>query len=76
MWLARGSSRAGEGLEEVSVRAVREWHLPLSTSRGNEDMKVAKYAGRFDLGFSDVTRTIEVHEHDQLAHVQGCGSPT
>lgn len=43
--------------------AVYRWHYP--TAGGlNAEQTLAKYMTRFDLGFSDVTRTVTVKQRD------------
>lgn len=44
-------------LVQVSIAEVQDWHFPWKL---NLDITVAKYISRFDLGFSDTTRTIEI----------------
>eukprot|EP00041_Stephanoeca_diplocostata_P004930 m.53585 g.53585 ORF g.53585 m.53585 type:complete len:451 (+) comp15452_c0_seq1:225-1577(+) len=54
---------AGPGIDTVSVDDMREWHFP-TLGGCNADQTIAKYMTRFDLGFSDVTRTVTMKRSD------------
>lgn len=59
---------SGEGLPTVPVQQVREWHLPIANSSQNQEMTVAKYISRFDLGFSECFRTVNVCTEGQATN--------
>ena len=64
----------GDGLTDISVSEARDWHFPRTEK--NRATTIAKYMGRFDLAFSDVSRTVvidpgDIEYHEDLQNEDG-----